>query len=54
MFAVQAIVATVALGVAWGLAWGLGALLVSVAAGIYSLRRRAVSTRATEQTPASI
>ena len=54
MFAVQAIVATVALGVAWGLTWGLGALLVSIAAGLYSLRRAAVSTQAKEQTPASI
>ena len=53
MFVVQTAVATVALGVAWGLAWGLGALLVSLAAGVYSVRT-AASTGAREQSPASI
>jgi hypothetical protein len=52
MFIVQAGVATIALGVAWGLAWGLGALLLSAAAGIYSLRTR--TTSATEQSTASV
>ncbi len=53
MFLVQAGVATMALGVAWGLVSGLGALLVSVAAGLYSLRT-ASTTRAREQSPAPI
>ncbi len=54
MFGVQAAVATVALAAAWGLVWGLGALLVSTAVGLYSLRSGPTPAPAPEQRPASI